>query len=389
MTLQSYSIIAITLIIAFAAVSCSDKCNTSESVITVMANDAINAPVDSITKELEIIPLELNENHYPHGVKSVTAADSIFIVTDNKNIVYLYDKYGKYISDSANKIGNGAGEYSIVTAMSCNAYNSCIEIVTPMNLLIYDKDFNLVKSCALPTKKSKDGLDGMFFGFIHDISENEHLLIPEGALDDNRKIIRYDSDKEKVISTLKYNEDVIADMTMQTHCFQNVSENELMFFPPGISNYIYSYNLRTNSIDKKYFIDFGTNGLVKSDISKMITDKDRLKMEILNTEKIVPLSTMLCGDRLIIVYKDGRTLRNFHTLIWDLKLGTGYVIDSYNNEKYKFPVVYYSDSTNLYGIVDRENLSQITQGIGSYKIKTPQDSIPDGSLVILRYALKR
>lgn len=389
MNLQSYSIIAISLIVAFVATSCRDKSDSSDSVITIMANDAINTSVDSILEELEITPLELTENHYPHGIKSVTATDSIFIVTDNKNIVHLYDKYGNYLSDSANKIGKGAGEYSIVTAMSYNAYNNCIEIVTPMNLLFYDKDFNLVKSCTLPTKKSKDGLDGMFFGFIHDISEHEHLLIPEGALDNNRRIIRYDSDKKKIISTLTYNEDVIADMTMQTHCFQNMSEDELMFFPPGVSNYIHSYNLKTNKIDKKYFVDFGANGLVKSDLSKMLTDKDRLKMEILNTEKVVPLNTMLCGDRLIIVYKDGRTLRNFHTLIWNLKIGTGYVIDSYSNEKSKFPVVYYSDSTNLYGIVDRENLSQITQGIDSDKIKTPEDSIPDGSIVILRYALKR
>lgn len=389
MTLYSYSIIAISLVVAFAATSCSDKCNFSDSVITVTAKDAVNVPVDSILEELEITPLELNENHYPHGVKSVTTADSIFIVTDNKNIVYLYDKYGKYISDSANKIGKGAGEYSIVTAMSYNAYNSCIEIVTPMNLLIYDKDFNLVKSCALPTKKSKDGLDGMFFGFIHDISENEHLLIPEGALDDNRKIIRYDSEKEKVISTLKYSEDVIADMTMQIDCFHNISEDELLFFPPGVSNYVYSYNLKTNTIDKRYFVNFGTNGLVKSDLEKLSIDKDRLRMEILNTEKSVPLRTMLCGNRLVIVYKDGKTPRDFHTLIWDVELDKGYVVDTYSKEKTSFPVVYYSDNTNLYGIVDKENLSQFTQGLDSAKIKSPEDSIPDGSLVILHYALKR
>ncbi len=359
------------------------------SVITVTAKNAVNVPVDSILEELEITPLELNENHYPHGVKSVTAADSIFIVTDNKNIVYLYDKYGKYISDSANKIGKGAGEYSIVTATSYNSHNNCIEIVTPMNLLSYDKDFNLVKSCALPTKKSKDGLDGMFFGFIHDISENEHLLIPEGALDDNRKIIRYDSEKEKVISTLKYSEDVIADMTMQIDCFHNISEDELLFFPPGVSNYVYSYNLKTNTIDKRYFVNFGTNGLVKSDLEKLSIDKDRLRMEILNTEKSVPLRTMLCGNRLVIVYKDGKTPRDFHTLIWDVELDKGYVVDTYSKEKTSFPVVYYSDNTNLYGIVDKENLSQFTQGLDSAKIKSPEDSIPDGSLVILHYALKR
>ncbi len=381
MTLQSYSIIAISLVVAFAAASCSDKGSSSDPIITVMANDAVNVPVDSILEELEITPLELNENHYPHGIKSITATDSIFIVSDNKNIVYLYDKYGKYISDSANKIGKGAGEYSIVTATSYNSHNNCIEIVTPMNLLSYDKDFNLVKSCALPTKKSKDGLDGMFFGFIHDILENEHLLIPEGALDDNRKIIRYDSDKEKVISTVDY--DVIVDITMQTNCFQNTSEDELLFFPPGVSNYIYSYNVRTNSIDKRYFVDFGANGFEESS-----TDKDKLKMEILNTEKVVPLRTMLCGNCLVIVYKDGKTPRDFHTLIWDLESDKGYVVDSYSKEKTSFPVVYYSDNTNLYGIVDKENLSQFTQGLDTAKIKSPEDSIPDGSLIILRYSLK-
>lgn len=384
-----FSLTIISFFAAFVASSCSDKSGKQDDVVSVIANNAIKVPVDSILETLKVIPLEFNSDHYPQGVKSTILKDSITLIFDNKNIVYLYDSNGKYISDSSNKVGRGAGEYSIVTAMTYNKHNNCIEIATPANLLSYDHDFNLVKMRNLPTKKSEEGLDGTFFGYIYDISDHEHLLIPEGILDDNRKIIQYDSDSDKVINTVEYDKAVIADVTMQTDCFHMISDNELTFFPPGITDHIYSYNLQTGSFDKLYYIDFAPQDIDKSDLAKYSSDKEGLKQEILNSDKAVALRTMLCGNRLIIVYKDGKTLRDFHTLVWDLESNKGYTIDSYIDGNLSFPMVDYSDNGYLYSIVDKENLSQLTSGINPAKIEMPVNSIPDGSLVLLRYKLKR
>lgn len=388
MTLRSYYRITISLFAAFAASSCSDKSGKQDDVVSVVATNAIKVPVDSVLETLEVIPLEFNSDHYPQGAKSIIVTDSITLIFDNKNIVYLYDSDGKYVSDSSNKVGRGAGEYSIVTAMTYNKHNNCIEIATPANLLSYDQDFNLVKMRNLPTKKYKEGLDGMFFGYIYDISDHEHLLIPEGILDDNRKIIRYDSDSDKVINTVEYDEAVIADVTMQTDCFHRISDDELAFFPPGVSEHIYSYNLKTRSIDKLYYIDFAPQGIDKSDLAKYSSDKEVLKQEILNTDKTVALRTMISGNRITIIYKDGKTLRDFHTLIWDLESNKGYTIDSYQDGNLSFPMVDYSGNGYLYCIVDKENLSQLTSVINPNKIEMPVDSISDGSLMLLCYGLK-
>lgn len=388
MALRSLYIASISLFITFAVTSCSDKSNNLDSVTSIAANHAVNVKVDSLLQTLDVIPLELNADHYPYGVKNMIATDSIFIIFDNKNLVYIYGKDGKYISDSANKIGRGAGEYSIVTAMSYNKYNNCIEIATPSNLLFYDKEFNLVKTCNLPTKKSKDGLDGLFFGFIHDISDHEHLLIPESILDDNRKIIHYDSDSDNVIKIVEYKQDVIVDISMQFNCFHEISENKFAFTPPGITNYIYSFNPDNGSIDKMYHINYGPNCITKSNIENISTDNERLKFDILNSDKTLPLKTMFCGNRLVIIFKDGNSLRNFHTIVWDLKNNNGYKIDTYNNNRFSFPVIDYSDNNFLYTVVDSENLPQLMQEISPSKIEIFDNSIPEGSLVLLCYRLK-
>lgn len=380
-------IVAISAVVGFVASSCG-KTDAADSVITVVADDAVPARVGDLLESLEVIPLEFNTDKYPHGVKSIIATDSIFIVFDNENIVYVYGNDGKYISDSANKIGRGAGEYSIVTAMAYNRYADFIEIATPANLLFYDREFNLVKKSKLPTKNTKNGFDGMFYGFIHDISSHEHLLIPEGILDDNRKIILYDSETNKVVYSVSYEKEVIADVTMQSDCFHNISENELAFFPPGITNYIYSYNLNTQAIEKAYRIDYGSDGIAEYDLRSFSDDKERLKYEIMNTDKTLPLKTMHSGNRIIIVYKDGKSMKNIHTLLWNVESGNGYIINSYTDGELSFPVVDYCDNDILYSVVDSENLSQFISEIDLAKLKMPQYSIPEGSLAILCYKLK-
>lgn len=80
-----------------------------------------------------------------------------------------------------------------------------------------------------------------------------------------------------------------------------ISENELAFFPPGITNYIYSYNLNTQAIEKAYRIDYGSDGIAESDLRSFSDDKERLKYEIMNTNKTLPLKTMQSGNRIIII----------------------------------------------------------------------------------------
>lgn len=385
MNIQTNIHILVKLIIILVAISCNK--NNGKDIIIVSLENATPVLTDSITENLEIIPLEIKNGHFPYGVNNIFIPKDNIIVSDNKNIIFVYNSDGKYISDSANKIGKGEGEYSIVTAISYNRHSGYIEVATPINLLFYDLHFNLVKKTKLPTKFPKSGTDGLFFGFLFDISDHEHILIPESVVDNNRKAVLFDSDTEKIIDDFAYGDDIFADMTMQNHCFYDGNDGNILFFPPGITNYVYNFDSQQKKFTEKYFIDFGKNGVSKSDLD-FGSDKEKQKSFVMSTNKAVPLRTMKCKDYILVVTKDGNSLKNFHTFVWNLESESIFRIDSYENETPAFPLIDYADNSGLYCIMDSESLSKIESAVNQTKIKRFKQEIPEGSLILLKYQLK-
>lgn len=385
MNIQTNIHLLFNLMIILVAASCNK--NNQKDIITVSFEDAVPVQIDSIIENLEIIPFEINNGHYPYGVNNIIISNENIIVFDNKNIIFVYTIDGEYISDSANKIGKGEGEYSIVTAISYNKHSKYIEVVTPMHLLFYDLQFNLIKKVNLPTKFPKSGSDGSFFGFLFDISDFEHILIPESVVDNNRRAMLFDSQKGEITGEFKYGDDIFADMTMQTHCFYNGNDSNILFFPPGITNHIFAFESNKKKFSDKYNIDFGKNGIRKSDLDYG-SDKDRQKSFVMSTTKMLPLKTMKCKDYIIFVTKDGNSIKDFHTYLWNTKSEAINRIDLYEKGVPKFPLIDYADDSGVYCILDSESLQKIESTLNPKKIKKPKQEVYEGSLVLLNYQLK-
>lgn len=382
MNSRLYYRISIIMMITLIANSCN-KSNRPDSIPIINLDEATDITVDSIMDKLEVIPLELGNNHYPSGFNSMWRTNDKIILIDSRNVVFVYTSDGKYLSDSTNKIGNGAGEYSIATAISYNKHSDCIEVATPTQLLFYDFKFNLIKASLLPTRRPGNGTDGVFFGFIHDISNHEHLLIPESVMEDSRKIMVYDSESGTVIKNFEYDDYILADMTMQTNCFHDMPSGEIAFFPPGITNYSFLFNPGTQTLNKQHYLDYGEKGINKSDLGNHYSNLEKLRLEVISSEKTIPLKTMLCGDNLVIVLKRGDTLKDFITFIWNVEIGKGYVLNAYFNEKISFPIIDYSDDSGLYSIVDSENIGSLTSVISPSKVTIADSPISEGSIVLI------
>ncbi len=300
----------------------------------------------------------------------------------------MYSADGKYISDSSNKIGKGAGEYSIVTATSYNRHNKTIEVATPNQLLFYDFNFNLVQFSELPTQLPHKGTDGMMFGFIHDLSTHEHILIPESIFDDNRQMVLFDSESGDVTNKIKYSNDILSDITMQTNCLYDSPSGDILFFPPGITNYVFSFNNETRKLSKHIYVDYGYDGITENDLRGHGSDNEKLKHYVMNTDKTIPLKAMLSGNNLIFITKNGNSIKKFHTFIYNSETRKTVTVDSYQDGKPVFPLVDYVDNDGLYCVVDSENLPTILSPITKTKVRMSDTPVLEGSLVVVKYVLK-
>ena len=285
-------------------------------------------------------------------------------------------------------MGKGEGEYSNVTAVSFNKHNNTIEVATPLKLLSYDLNFNNIGNVDLPTKLPHGDETGRFFGSIYDISHDQHLLIPICLANDFRQIYSYNSSLKKLSGKVDFGDDILDNTTMQSQCFQPLSTDTLIFFPPGISNYIYTFTPSTNELHKYLQMTFGANGITETELRQFNSDEDSLMDYILNTEKAIPLKSMAYKNYILTIIKIGRTLDNWYTIVWNPTTRKAYRLNVSVNDKTSFPIFDYVDNKGIYSIVDSDTFQEITKTFNPTKIKTDSLEIPDGSFVVLKYRLK-
>ena len=69
---------------------------------------------------MEIIELPRIEDAYIAGYKSFLAKNNLYMLKTKKGTLLVFGEDGRFISNSANKIGNGKEEYSILLACTYN-----------------------------------------------------------------------------------------------------------------------------------------------------------------------------------------------------------------------------------------------------------------------------
>lgn len=170
---------ALSLFLLLGVSSCQKQEDNTLEVIKLEATTDL--PEKQLFSKVEAVALECNDGEYLSDIDKLIPVGDYMAVSDRNNVIYVFTKDGKMISNSKNKIGHGPNEYSIVTAFAFNPYSKSVEILTPRDMLVYDVHFNLKNKVNLPTKMDPKGKDLLFFGGIYDLSEKKHVLIPSAV----------------------------------------------------------------------------------------------------------------------------------------------------------------------------------------------------------------
>ena len=112
---------------------------------TRTVNDAINLQyidtlsLESITRSISVIPLELTENSLIDNVTRVIMHDDYLIIVDDSHTskaVTLFDYSGKYLR-RINNFGRGPGEYLSITALDFDQTNLDFYIYDNFSRAVY------------------------------------------------------------------------------------------------------------------------------------------------------------------------------------------------------------------------------------------------------------
>lgn len=362
--------------------------NDTKHCPTINLDEAQVVNENTIFSKVEVIPLQNKGDIILPNASQMVVSDKYFFVKDSKNIIYVYTKEGILVSNSLRKIGNGSGEYSIVTAFGFNRYTNSIEILTPKHLLSYDIRFNLIKKVQLPTKTSNTGKGMLFFGQIYDLSAERHILIPTSISEDNYKMLVFNSSTLKVEKELDYSDDFIAGINMQEQSFFEKSKSEIGIVPPFVTKFLYTFDIKSLSLSKAYRIENEKTGLQISDLKENGNSEEELQRYLLNTEKEIPVTKLETLKNISFLIKKGNDLRKWFLLFYDKSSGKIGKINCFSNKKMIFPIVKNADDTSLFAVVEKKELLEIVSHLEKVNIVISLQSIDDSDYYIIKYTFK-
>lgn len=377
---------ALSLFLLLGVSSCQKQEDNTLEVIKLEATTDL--PEKQLFSKVEAVALECNDGEYLSDIDKLIPVGDYMAVSDRNNVIYVFTKDGKMISNSKNKIGHGPNEYSIVTAFTFNPYSKSVEILTPRDMLVYDVHFNLKNKVNLPTKMDPKGKDLLFFGGVYDLSEKKHVLIPSAVSKICTQVMLFDSSVAKIVKNSSFEEDAFKESNMQSQSFFSEGNKGLTFVPPFKTDYVYSFDKDNFSFVKKYQFERGAGALKKEDYKQFENDERKLLSFCLNTDKEIPVSSFDTSGNVVVVMKKGRKLSDWFTLFYDKSSKQVARVNQFTDKKMSFPLVKYADANCLYASVDGKVLDGILEHLNKQGIKVEANKQEKGSIYVLKYYLK-
>lgn len=260
--------IVFTILCLLYTIACSKKGEEEKSehstLLSFSMKDIEKPRLNDIFSSIEIDTLEISDQSLigrPYSGKYFIAVPhKYYIVTDNNYLITLFDTKGNFISNSANCIGEGPGEYSIMQDIAYNDAENTIEVLDPFsNIYVYDTNFNFLRKHTI-VAESNDR-----FRRFHPLRKDFYALIDNTELS---TFYTYNT-KTKETNTIKY-DGAIAHQSANLSPFQNV-DGKLYFTPPEINNNIFLCDPHTGSLSKAFEM-LGSDCLTKSDFDSLTDD---------------------------------------------------------------------------------------------------------------------
>ena len=338
---------------------------------------------------MEISPLIFSDIDYPKGIKSFYVFKDKTIVQDIRNYIFIFDSNGLPLSNSIGKVGNGPGEYSIVTGYAYNPYSSLIEIVTPEKMLFYDDRFNYIKGVKVPSAAGGEGKKPVYFQFVYDISDSEHFIIPSGISENSDEIWLFNSESGEVMKKISFGRGAVASISMQDHCFFK-SYNSILFTPPLLSKYIFEVRPEDNyNLKPIYEYEYMADG---EDFNKLINFKEtneKNAYQLLMSDLPIPIRTVITDKYIIEIVKQSNDVKNMYALFYDRLSGNVKKIHLYSDNIPVFPLPGYSDNKYVYSVLEGNKVKDFIKYIEQQDIKiSGKERIEDEEdFVVIKIAL--
>lgn len=373
------------LSLLIALTSCTHTKNDVHVSMEFPMDEVVAAKVEEVFACPQAIPLTTSQGKpfYAH-IERMEIVDSIFVMNDNRNVIYLFSPQGILISSSEQVLGHAANEYSVMTGYALNPYTRQVEVLTPTRILFYDLQFNFLKSVPLPSGGA-EGTGTRLFNRIYALSANMHALAPYGgAPEEDHEIIVYDSRTQSVAAALPYDEDVIADITMQAPCFYPLSADTLFFYPPCYSRYMYKFCKRNLKLERWIGIRPGHAGLETEDLPG---GQEKASF-LLETDKGIPLRAMPAGGKVVVWVKRSNTLRKNSLIVLSFGSMEAKEVGFFAGDVQVLPQVMAFAPSGMYAVAEAENLPALFKPYGKGKDGTIRDvPVSDSGMCILKYPI--
>lgn len=375
-----YIILSI-IIVTTTCISCRQAKDETSKEVYINMEDVNSVNYKDVFEKQEIIELSHVDGAYMAGYNRMFVSDSIYLFANKNSTLYLFDSKGEFISNSSEKRGKGHKEYEILLAATYNKHSGNIEVVTPIGIMMYDRQFNYVGKSLFSDKETKS----LMFNYIYDINSHEHILLsPLNVKDKTSYIYIYDSKERRVIHKMKYEKECPF-ITMQEQC---ISDGNFIAFP--CMNYsFFNIDFENYELNKCVRFDFGSDNLTDNDYSHFSKDHQLKKYLAMECEKSLPLRTFRSGNRIVSLVKSGKRRADIKTYIIDIDNAKGQYID-YQYEKIKMPLFEAFNNGILYACVSEDELVEhVDLDLLDGKSKEIMDRhTEESNYYILKYYLK-
>lgn len=334
---------------------------------------------------VELIPLEYKEQEsYPSDVSILSVQDSVFCVSDNKNIIHLFDKEGKFISSSAAKQGEGPGEFSIINDFTYDPSAHKIAILTPFKIMEYDKFFNFINEYPIPTRVKGKTQSELLFNKIDRISNN-YILFTNTRDGQSLRFMKFNKESHETEDEIEYSDKIFGLGSFQNKNFYNIDDQSAIFIPTALSNEIFMYDSKENTLTPVISFTLGEKGLKPGDINH---DKDIIQgaHEFLRSNKEAVIRILPNSENIIFITKSGDNLKTFANYVVSRDTRDIRKIPIFKNTEMISPMFQDIDTDYVYAIMEKEDLMESPNLL--LDKEEDLNSIEDESLVVLQYKFK-
>jgi hypothetical protein len=381
--------IAISLLSVFCKCT-ADKAEVEEyqSVKIDMNKVISNVNYHELFSKIEIVPLQTSDTSLIGRVQKFIITDDYYVVQDQQMIIFVYDKMGNFISNSSKQRGPGPEEYQIFIGMAYNEYTQCIDVITPYYLMSYNTSFQFERKTKLPTYAATDKHLSFFFEELFAIEKDKYIIVlPTTVSEDPRRVVLYDLKKGEIIKDVSYENDVIHGLNQQDQAMNNFDNQNLSFSPFALTYFLYTINLESFSLKKKYKLDFGNKSVTIKDLKGFQTERESLDYLAFESKAPLPLRNFFSQKYIVSII---RCSNEYYTFIKQIESNRDYLIkNEHSAEQTNIPIFDELKNDILYSILTPDELKNLDTTLCSDEDKMLLDNIKeDDNPVVVKYYLK-